>query len=80
MQCIYNQELPFEWDPGNLRKIRVPRIKREEALLNHPIPIHEQEVDAEIRFIYYGETDAGRLIALVAGQKQDYLERRVQGE
>jgi len=50
-----------------------------------------------MRYIYYGETDAGRLLAVVlvergakirvvtaydldAGQKKDYLIRRLQGE
>ncbi len=38
----------FEWDRNNLRKIRAHRIKREEAeqaLLNDPIPIYEQDVE-----------------------------------
>jgi hypothetical protein len=37
----------FDWDRNNLRKIRSHRIKREEteqALLNDPIPIYEQDV------------------------------------
>ena len=90
----------FEWDKHNLGKIRRHRISREEAeqaLLNDPLPIYEQEVQGETRFIYYGETDAGRPLAVVvtergellrvitaydldAGQKQEYLQRRVQGE
>jgi uncharacterized DUF497 family protein len=53
--------------------------------------------EGELRYVYYGETDAGRLFAAVvverdekirvvaaydldAGQKRDYLARRVQGE
>lgn len=90
----------FEWDGNNLRKIRAHGIKREEAeqvLLNSPIPIYEQDLEGEYRFVYYGETDAGRLLAVIvtergskirvvtsydldAGQKRDYLDRRVQGE
>src|SRR5450432_3015781 len=27
---------------------------------NNPIPIYEQDVQGEVRFVYYGETDAGR--------------------
>jgi hypothetical protein len=45
----------------NLGKIRAPRIEREEteeALLNDPIPIYEQDVEGERRFVYYGETNA----------------------
>ncbi|MFN0172914.1 MAG: hypothetical protein ACKV22_41580 [Bryobacteraceae bacterium] len=55
----------FDW-ANNLRKIRAHRIKSEEvekALSNEPIPIYEQEVDGEVRYVYYGETDSGRLLA-----------------
>jgi hypothetical protein len=30
--------------------------KAEQALLNDPIPIYEQDVDGELRFVYCGET------------------------
>ena len=58
----------FDWDRNNLGKIRAHRIKREEteqALLNDPIPIYEQDVEGERRFVYYGETNAGRLLAVI---------------
>jgi len=51
----------FEWDRNNLRKIRAHRIKRreaEQALLNDPI---EQDVEDELRYVYHGETNSGRL-------------------
>lgn len=100
MQCIYNGSAVFEWDTNNLRKIRAHRIKAEEverALSNAPIPIYEQDVEGEVRYVYYGETDSGRLLAVVltergekirvvtaydldAGQKKDYLARRLRGE
>jgi len=90
----------FDWDRDNLRKIRAHRIKREEAeeaLLNDPIAIYEQDVGGERRFVYYGEANAGRLLAIIvterrgririvtaydldAGQKRDYLQRRLHGE
>jgi uncharacterized DUF497 family protein len=90
----------FDWDTYNLRKIKAHRIKAEEverALSNDPIPIYEQDVDGEMRYVYYGETEAGRLLAVVlvergenirvvtaydldAGQKRDYLARRLRGE
>ena len=89
----------FEWDEHNLRKIRAHRIGREEveqALSNDPILIYEQTVQEEVRYVYYGESEAGRLLAVVvterkekirvitaydqdAGQKRDYLTRRLQG-
>src|SRR5207248_2092922 len=68
MQCIYNGSAVFDWDTNNLRKIRAHRIKAEEvekALANAPIPIYEQDVEGEVRYVYYGETDSGRLLALV---------------
>lgn len=102
MHCIYNYiyngDALFDWDTNNLRKIRAHRIKPEEiekALSNDPIPIYEQNVDGEERYVYYGETDSGRLVVLVergekirvvtaydldAGQKKDYLARRLRGE
>ena len=100
MLCIYNGDAVFDWDENNLRKIRAHRIKRvdvEYALTNGPILIYEQNVGGELRFVYYGETDAGRLLAVVlterdgrirvvtaykldAGQKKDYLARRLRGE
>jgi uncharacterized DUF497 family protein len=90
----------FEWDRNNLGKILAHGIKREEAeqaLTNEPIPIYQQEVAGEERFVYYGETDAGRLLAVIvtergerlrvvtaydldAGQRRDYLGRRLEGE
>lgn len=100
MRCIYNSSAVFDWDKNNLRKIKAHRIKAvevERALSNDPIPIYEQDIDGEVRYVYYGETDARRLLAVVmvergekirvvtaydldAGQKRDYLVRRMRGE
>ena len=58
----------FDWDENNLRKIRAHRIKPEEveqSLSNNPIPIYEQDVQGELRYVYYGETDSGRMVAVV---------------
>lgn len=68
----------FEWDRHNLRKIGAHRIKREEteqALQNDPIPIFEQDVEGERRFVYYGETNAGRLL----GRDRDRARRQHSG-
>lgn len=90
----------FAWDANNLRKIRAHGIRRgevEEALSGGPILIYEQDAGDETRWVYYGETSAGRMLAVVvterrkrirvvtaydldAGQKRDYLVRRLQGE
>jgi hypothetical protein len=64
----------FEWDRNNLRKIRAYEIKPEEAeqvVLNDPIPMGDQDVEGELRFVYYGETNAGRLLAVVATERGD---------
>lgn len=90
----------FDWDRSNLNKIRAHRVKAaevEQALSRAPIPIYEQTADDEARYVYYGETERNRLLAIVvterdgkirvitaydldAGQKRDYLARRLRGE
>ena len=64
----------FDWDQANLRKIRAHNISRlevEEALRSFPIPIYDQVVGHESRFIYYGETKRGRLLALVVTDREE---------
>jgi uncharacterized DUF497 family protein len=76
MLCIYNGDAVFEWDDNNLRKIRAHRIKRgevEEALSNSPILIYEQSVGGEPRYVYYGESGAGRLLAVVLTEHDDRI-------
>ena len=66
----------FDWDRSNLRKIRAHRIKREEveqALFNDPIPVYEQDVEGERRYVYYGETYAGRLLAVIVTERGDNI-------
>ena len=90
----------FEWDKNSRRKIRVHGIKPrevEQALLSDPIAVYEQDAEGEARYVYHGERDAGRMLAVVltergekirvitaydldAGQKRDYLIRRLGGK
>jgi uncharacterized DUF497 family protein len=64
----------FEWDRNNLRKIRaIRREEAEQAILNDPIPIYEQDVEGEPRFVYYGETNAGRLLAVILTERGDAI-------
>jgi uncharacterized DUF497 family protein len=66
----------FEWDGNNLRKILTHGIRREEAeeaLTNEPIPIYQQEVGGEERFVCYGETDTGRLLGGDRYERGDQL-------
>ena len=63
----------FDWDEQNLRKIRAHRIEREEveqALSNDPILVYQQDADGETRYVYYGESEAGRLLALVITERK----------
>lgn len=72
MRCIYNGGAVFDWDENNLRKIRAHRIRPEEVeqgLSNCPILIYEQDVQR-----------VATAYDLDAGQKRDYLARRVRGE
>jgi uncharacterized DUF497 family protein len=66
----------FEWDRNNLRKIRahwIGRDEAEQALLNDPIPVYEQDVDGGRRFVYYGESNRGRLLALVVTERGRHI-------
>jgi len=66
----------FDWDRNNLGKIRSHRISQEEAeqaLSNDPIPIYEQDVEGEPRFVYYGETNAARLFAVIVTERGDRI-------
>jgi len=66
----------FDWDDNNLRKIQAHRLKRgevEQALANNPILIYEQNVGGEPRFVYYGETGAGQLLAIVLTECDDRI-------
>jgi uncharacterized DUF497 family protein len=66
------EEVVFDWDESNLRKIRAHRIRRDEVeqtLANSPIAIYDQDVDGESRYVYYGETDAGRLLAIIVTER-----------
>ena len=66
----------FEWDRNNLQKIQAHGIKQEEAeqaLLNDPIWVYEQDVEGERRFVYYGETRTGRLLAVIVKEIGDKL-------
>ena len=66
----------FDWDHHNLRKIKAHRIKAAEveaALSREPILIYEQEAGTETRYVYYGETEAGRLLAMVVTERDDKI-------
>lgn len=62
----------FEWDENNLRKLRAHWVHVEEveqALSRDPVLIYEQDADGEARYVYYTETEAGRLLAIVLTER-----------
>jgi len=66
----------FDWDRNNLRKVRAHGVtpeEAEEALLNESIPAYEQDIDGEHRVAYYGQTSAGRFLAVVATQRGEKI-------
>jgi len=73
---IQLSEAMFQWDRGNLRKIKAHNIEHaeaEQALLNGPILVYSQDVGSEPRFVYYGETNAGRLLAVIITERGDNI-------
>jgi hypothetical protein len=73
----------FEWDPDNLAKMLAQKIEREEieqALFNNPIPVFEQDVEGDFSYIYYGETNAGRLLSVVVIESGDSMRVLTAGE
>lgn len=66
----------FDWDQDNLQKIRAHRIKQaevEQALSRGPILIYEQDANGELPYVYYGETERGRMIAVVLTERDEKI-------
>jgi len=66
----------FEWDEHNPRKIRAHRIERkevEQALSNGPVLIYDQTIEAEVRYVYYGESNDGRLLAVAITERREKI-------
>ncbi len=86
MHCIYNRGTAFDWDENNRRKIRAHRIKPEEVeqgLSNGPILIYETDSERLMAVVLTERGDRIRVVIaydLDAGQKRDYLARRLRGE
>jgi len=66
----------FDWDRNSLKKIGAHRVKVaevEEALSRNPIPIYGQDAGGEARYVYYGETERDRLLAIVLTERGDKI-------
>jgi uncharacterized DUF497 family protein len=62
----------FDWDQHNLKKIKAHGVKAAEvelALSREPILIYEQHADGEVRYVYYGATERGRLLAIIVTER-----------
>ena len=65
--------MKFDWDTANTKHIglhQVERVEVEQVLRNDPVVVQYQEHDSEGRILVLGQTNAGRLLAVV------YTERR----
>ena len=73
MRCTYNREVCSNGTGTTSAKFghRITREEAEQALLNDPIPMYEQNVEEELRFVYYGETSAGRMLAVIIVEGSD---------
>ncbi len=66
----------FDWDEHNLKKIKAHRVKVaevEQALSREPILIYEQISDQEARYVYYGETERSRMLAIVLTERDNKI-------
>jgi uncharacterized DUF497 family protein len=66
----------FDWDENNLRKIKAHRVSAaevEQALSREPVLVYEQEADGEMRYVYYGETERNRLLAIVLTERNEKI-------
>jgi hypothetical protein len=55
--------------------INWPRLENQDFIMvldcNNPIPVLEQDVEGDFSYVYYGETNAGRLLSLVMIEGSD---------
>ena len=66
----------FDWDQSNLKKIGAHRVKVaevEQAQSREPVLIFEQAADDEARYVYYGETERNRLLAIVVTKRDNKI-------
>ena len=66
----------FEWDVFNTPKVLRHRITPEEAMeamTNSPLLQYTQDAEGEQRELYYGETHAGRTLAVAVTWRGDRI-------
>ncbi|WP_348267378.1 BrnT family toxin [Edaphobacter paludis] len=68
--------MAFDWDQGNLTHIAAHGIKpeeAEEAILDDPIDVLEQEHEDEVRLMQIGITKRMRVLIIVTTWRDDLL-------
>ena len=66
----------FDWDEHNIRKVQRHRITPEEAeqvLDNDPLYQYPQQSDVEERYLVYGETNGGRMLAVALTVRGEHI-------
>jgi uncharacterized DUF497 family protein len=66
----------FDWDAENTGHIalhEVRRVEAEQVLQNDPVVVQYQERDAEERVLVLGQTNAGRLLAVVYAERGERI-------
>jgi uncharacterized DUF497 family protein len=74
VHCNYGME--FDWDAENKKHIGlhvVQTVEAEEALQNDPVVVQYQERDGEDRVLVLGQTNAGRLLAVVYTERGEKI-------
>ena len=68
--------MDFDWDKanvGHLRRHRVATREAEEVLRNAPLVVQFQRRGREERFLVLGQTNRGRLLAVVYTERKDRI-------
>jgi hypothetical protein len=68
--------LQFDWDDANLKHIAEHDVKPEEAeqvILNRPVDLGSELRSGEERIAQIGETDAGRVLAVVSAKVDEKI-------
>jgi len=68
--------MEFDWDAENTKHIAlhdVQRVEAEQVLRNHPVVVQYQERDGEERVLVLGQTNAGRLLAVVYTERGEKI-------
>lgn len=71
-----NNGMEFHWDQGNTRHVARHRIMPQEAeqvLGNDPLVVQFQARGNEERLLVLGQTDAGRLLAVIYTERNDRI-------